>query len=264
MVGDKGLSKFRRFNSEELEQYKEWGHEIEERTCKHCGVVFLAPDCASEQEKRYCSLEHQKISENDEKEFKCQWCGNKIKSYHESKFCNPICEAKGNLDKKYDLKKINWDKVRHSLKHLAEEKISGKDIKQGKCKMCGDVFLFPDQGKKEAKYCSVQCNYLDTKRYGVYPYEVFFRDNFRCRYCGRKPVNGAKLTVDHVYPQSKGGGDDLLNLVTACKRCNSHKQATLWDKELIKEIWQKNYELIKNLDQTSYDKMKQEFLDNVD
>jgi len=53
-------------------------------------------------------------------------------------------------------------------------------------------------------------------------FEVFKRDNFRCKYCGATPEDG-KLEVDHVVPRASGGADSLKNLITACKKCNSGK-----------------------------------------
>lgn len=54
--------------------------------------------------------------------------------------------------------------------------------------------------------------------------EVFARDNFTCRYCGRKPPD-VQLQPDHVHPVAKGGSGDIENLVTACKECNTGKGA---------------------------------------
>lgn len=59
-------------------------------------------------------------------------------------------------------------------------------------------------------------------------FDVFIRDNFRCRYCGVSVDNGAILHVDHVVPESKGGPTTMDNLVTACIDCNLGKS----DKEL--------------------------------
>lgn len=53
---------------------------------------------------------------------------------------------------------------------------------------------------------------------------VMERDGFKCRYCGAT-ADEARLEVDHVVPVSKGGGDDMDNLVTACRECNSGKRA---------------------------------------
>lgn len=57
-------------------------------------------------------------------------------------------------------------------------------------------------------------------------FEVFKRDNFTCRYCGKKSPE-AILEVDHIHPESKGGLTELENLVTACFECNRGKGAQL-------------------------------------
>ncbi len=51
---------------------------------------------------------------------------------------------------------------------------------------------------------------------------VFARDGFTCQYCGRKPPQVA-LHVDHKQAKSRGGSDELGNLVTACASCNLGK-----------------------------------------
>lgn len=53
-------------------------------------------------------------------------------------------------------------------------------------------------------------------------FEVFKRDKFTCQYCGAQAPD-VILEVDHIKPVSKGGTNDILNLVTACKRCNLGK-----------------------------------------
>lgn len=53
-------------------------------------------------------------------------------------------------------------------------------------------------------------------------FEVFNRDNFTCRYCGRSSPE-VQLHVDHVHPVVLGGTNELSNLVTACKDCNLGK-----------------------------------------
>lgn len=51
---------------------------------------------------------------------------------------------------------------------------------------------------------------------------VYQRDGYRCQYCGGKfPI--AALSYDHVVPRSAGGRTDWLNIVTACKACNTRK-----------------------------------------
>lgn len=53
---------------------------------------------------------------------------------------------------------------------------------------------------------------------------VFRRDGFKCRYCGEA---NTLLECDHVVPVSRGGSNELENLVTACKPCNRSKGAKL-------------------------------------
>ncbi len=68
---------------------------------------------------------------------------------------------------------------------------------------------------------------IRLKRYISLPYRkvalsrrnIMRRDGFRCQYCGSRE----KLTIDHVFPRSRGGRDTWENLVTACIPCNSRK-----------------------------------------
>lgn len=43
-----------------------------------------------------------------------------------------------------------------------------------------------------------------------------------CHYCKRK-LEWEETTLDHVYPQSKGGPTNRSNTVLACKTCNNRK-----------------------------------------
>lgn len=59
------------------------------------------------------------------------------------------------------------------------------------------------------------CNYDDwVKRLVEYEY--------RCAYCG-KPLEGDDETIDHAVPISRGGTNDIENLVPCCRSCNSKK-----------------------------------------
>ena len=53
-------------------------------------------------------------------------------------------------------------------------------------------------------------------------FEVFKRDSFTCQYCGRKAPD-VILVIDHIEPVSKGGTNDILNLITSCRDCNAGK-----------------------------------------
>lgn len=51
---------------------------------------------------------------------------------------------------------------------------------------------------------------------------IYFRDGNICQYCGRKFAT-SELSLDHVIPRSRGGGDTWENLVCACVSCNNRK-----------------------------------------
>lgn len=65
---------------------------------------------------------------------------------------------------------------------------------------------------------------LDTTRPLIDPEvraEVYRRDGYRCLHCGATD----RLSLDHIWPYSKGGTDDIENLQTLCRPCNSRKGA---------------------------------------
>ena len=54
--------------------------------------------------------------------------------------------------------------------------------------------------------------------------QTFERDDYTCAYCGTR---GGRLECDHIVPVSRGGGNDLENLTTACFSCNRSKGTKL-------------------------------------
>ncbi|MBW4553832.1 MAG: HNH endonuclease [Aphanocapsa sp. GSE-SYN-MK-11-07L] len=69
---------------------------------------------------------------------------------------------------------------------------------------------------------------IRLRHYVMVPYKeipltrrnILHRDSHSCQYCG---YTGEDLTLDHVIPRSRGGGDTWENMVTACVRCNVRK-----------------------------------------
>lgn len=87
----------------------------------------------------------------------------------------------------------------------------------------------------DEEVCSISLSYkipkiVVLKRYIKLPDRVykpnrrniFLRDNYSCVYC-EKPLAQDELSVDHVYPKSRGGKETWENLVTSCKICNCLK-----------------------------------------
>lgn len=48
---------------------------------------------------------------------------------------------------------------------------------------------------------------------------IYERDGYQCVWCGQTE----NLSLDHIVPVSKGGGDERSNLQTLCRSCNSRK-----------------------------------------
>jgi 5-methylcytosine-specific restriction endonuclease McrA len=48
---------------------------------------------------------------------------------------------------------------------------------------------------------------------------IYKRDGHKCQYCG----STRNLTIDHIFPTSKGGDNTWENLVVACMPCNTRK-----------------------------------------
>lgn len=62
----------------------------------------------------------------------------------------------------------------------------------------------------------------------------YFKENrgnhgwYTCVHCGKNFRKGS-IDIDHILPQSYGGGDGLDNLQCLCKYCNRSKKDSLKD-----------------------------------
>lgn len=83
-----------------------------------------------------------------------------------------------------------------------------------------------------SRYCSKVCREKNraNKSYGLTWLDrmaMFARDGWSCQICSEpvdytaEPQSDWYPTIDHVVPRSKGGGDELSNLRTAHRWCNS-------------------------------------------
>ena len=54
--------------------------------------------------------------------------------------------------------------------------------------------------------------------------QVVTRAGGRCEYCRmHQALQGATFHLEHILPQSRGGGSDLANLAWSCPGCNLRK-----------------------------------------
>ena len=108
------------------------------------------------------------------------------------------------------------------------------------CHKCRREYLTRSRGGGEGeKYCSRECYFgrpevrrkpQRVKERGLNPYEIFQRDAWRCRLCGKETPRTLRGTTDprapeqdHIVPLSLGGIHAPSNLQCLCRACNSSK-----------------------------------------
>jgi 5-methylcytosine-specific restriction endonuclease McrA len=61
---------------------------------------------------------------------------------------------------------------------------------------------------------------------------IELRAGRRCEYCrAPQPATGIRYHLEHVFPESLGGTDDIGNLALACPTCNYYKSNHLLGKD---------------------------------
>ena len=81
-----------------------------------------------------------------------------------------------------------------------------------------DRTCFMIRGKAFKAYKEGRWNIHDLTDFNISK----IRNNNYCWYCG-KEMDSKFLTKDHVFPRSKGGDNDMDNIIMVCKSCNSSK-----------------------------------------
>lgn len=95
-------------------------------------------------------------------------------------------------------------------------------------------------------------------------FEVLKRDKFTCQYCGRMAPD-VVLEIDHIKPVSKGGKNDIMNLITSCKECNRGKSnIELSDDSTIKKQQSQLQEIAERKEQLEMMLEWRESLNNFD
>lgn len=130
---------------------------------------------------------------------------------------------------------------------------------KGICKSCGHEF---QKRSYNHTFCDICRNKKDgvNKRFQFNRWLLFFRDDFRCVYCGRSSIeDGVKLCVEHVKKEYTVENNKLDRLVTSCTSCNCQKWGKTLSPEIIERIRVRNIELTKDLPDRQVEKMEQGF-----
>lgn len=156
----------------------------------------------------------------------CEFCGSTAKKPKGwQKYCSIKCSRHAEIkrSKKHNKNNINYLRMN--------------------CAYCGQEFY---SRKNTQKYCSKECldkigldkaREWNKKNKREAEFSIFERDGFRCQYCGKTPQDKIKLVIDHIYPISKGGDENHLNLITACSLCNSMKGAKVLQLSMLSYFW---------------------------
>jgi hypothetical protein len=160
---------------------------------------------------------------------------------HYKKLRKKYCK---NCYKKFEtdiIKKTLCDECRKNIRKIRYEK-RPKVIKN--CKNCKIEF----EGFSYQIFHNDKCReeYWRKKRKESYlkmRFEIFTRDNFTCRYCGKNRFDNPdiKLHVEHLKSKTKNGNNEE-NYVTSCQYCNYGKSDILLEKYLINKFIEKNKE----------------------
>ena len=141
----------------------------------------------------------------------CKQCGKPFfRRRGNQEYCSPECRVKAQSKRYYHDK---------------------KEIKK-RCIWCGrEYFTY----RIAQKFCSEKCrvnsysqaqkNYREKNQspFLKLRFQVFERDDFKCRYCGRGVTDGVKLQIDHILAKKQNGQNELSNYLTACEECNLGK-----------------------------------------
>lgn len=128
-------------------------------------------------------------------------------------------------------------------------------LKQNTCKICKSNFFILNKEDAESELCS-DCRVEYGEVIKIRPKQktkilyhiplfgrqyipkkirlaVYERDNYTCVYCDRNLYDDfksktGKIAIDHFVPYMGRGEDEIENLFTVCKRCNSAKYSKLF------------------------------------
>ena len=92
-----------------------------------------------------------------------------------------------------------------------------------------DLYFTPEISRELEEYISLYGveKFVDGKYHSrIKRAYIHWLYNYKCQYCGYDFIKNnwsRKSEIDHVVPRSKGGNNDIDNLVLSCHNCNSEK-----------------------------------------
>lgn len=205
---------------------------MNQRTCKTCDTAFTS----RHSRQVYCEPEcrqpeHRTVILN------CDCCGGPAIKYAQAKrwgatYCSTLCRDY-----------TRWGKQSCQIPSDHISRVIGKSCRwtppqltrTEPCTWCGESYTTT---KNHQRFCSLKCKTI-AKRHrrraleyqapGTFNYvdvmRQYQRQGFKCAYCGQQ-ADGLP-DPEHVVPLSRGGRNDMTNIVASCRPCNSDKRDLL-------------------------------------
>lgn len=123
----------------------------------------------------------------------------------------------------------NYEPLSTMSVETAIKKLSKDDTKLEVVEWDKTRFIYSTKEKFKVPVIIRLTYYLDLfkkrEKSGSKRFAIYRRDKYTCSYCSMKvkPAESGKLTLDHVFPRSRGGRNTPDNLVTCCYKCNHKK-----------------------------------------
>ena len=181
--------------------------------CKSCGVEFETKKACKSREPKYCSSKcYGKTMKLD---IKCQLCGNPIENKHSVSIRNrKFCSNKCRTDSRKGVPLSDEKKKKLSEGRKKSEKCKGENLYNWKG---GES----TRAIRQKSYFYKRKLKLVKEMPGSFLAKIFKIQKGQCFFCN-SDLSDYKA-IEHLTPISRGGDNDIYNLVYSCKHCNSKK-----------------------------------------
>lgn len=122
-----------------------------------------------------------------------------------------------------------------NLSCSAKDRIKNRPLKQCKCVVCDTLFK---SIYSKAKYCCKKCKYkhyrqlVSTSENGTYKLQKILL-TLPCANCG---WDLSSRDIHHIIPVSKGGKNEMKNLITLCPNCHRMSHRNLLSKDKLQKL----------------------------
>jgi 5-methylcytosine-specific restriction endonuclease McrA len=188
--------------------------------------------------KTLCGMHYNKQNPNHHLKIliPCDWCGTmalkeKRARRYTHTFCSEPCRQLKLFGNTCELPKDHWVYMLGATCEWTPPKPVPR-FTSGYCQDCDEPFTIAC--KQPGRYCSNACIRRSSRRRrrareagapGDFTYAQIMRQYLKqgqvCAYCNTKPVG--LPDPEHVLALSRGGRNDMTNLVAACRPCNTDK-----------------------------------------